>query len=60
LNITTKLKNDMIEIIGYKEIRVGDKIRIYADVKKNGCLFPKYVGERDIAPTSTNMNPSFS
>ena len=50
----------MIEIIGYKEIRVGDKIRIYADVKKNGCLFPKYVGERDIAPTSTNKNPIFS
>lgn len=60
MNITTKLKNDMIEIIGYKEIRVGNKIRIYADVKKNGVVFPKYVRDKDIAPTSTNTNPIFS
>ena len=50
----------MIEIIGYKEIRVGNKIRIYADVKKNGVVFPKYVRDKDIAPTSTNTNPIFS
>ena len=50
----------MIEIIGYKEIRVGNKIRIYADVKKNGVVFPKYVRDKDIAPTSTNKNPIFS
>ena len=46
----------MIEIIGYKEIRVGNKIRIYADVKKNGCVFPKYVRDKELAPTFNNTD----
>ena len=60
MNITTILKNEMKEIIGRVEKRIGNKIYTYAKVKVNGRLKMMYVGVKNIAPTSTNMNPKFS
>jgi|MDTB01.2.fsa_nt_gb hypothetical protein len=60
MNITMKMKNEMIQIIGRIEKRIGDKIYSFGKVKDNGRIKLIYVGMRESAPNPINTISSIS
>ena len=46
MNIKTKLKNEMIAIVGKYERTIGNRIETFARIKDNGRLRTVFVGSR--------------
>ena len=46
MNIKTKIKNEMVAIVGKTETRRGNRVYTFGLVKDNGRLRKVYVGSR--------------